>query len=167
MAPWAIPLMTVNIEKKGVYDFEQFYRDMKEWAGNQALFFNEKVFSMSKSGEGNEVSWNYELTKKFDNYFQIRIAVNLYVFRQIEVLVKVDGKQITMNQGFVAIQIKPKLEIDYLGIFKGKGISKLLQKLYQNYIISGRIGARYGYTFETSVGLIKAIRKSLGMDLGL
>ena len=167
MTSWSLPFRTINIEKKGVYDFEQFYRDMKEWAGNQALFFNEKSFTMSKSGEGNEIAWDIELSKKFDNYFQIKIAFKTYVFRQIEVLVKVDGKQVTMNQGFVAIQIKPKLEVDYLGLFKGKGLSKLMQNLYQNYIIGGRFGARYGYTFETVISLVHAIRKSLGMDLGL
>ena len=121
---------------------------------------------MSKSGEGNEISWNFELLRRVDNYFYLKINVNTYIFRQVDVLVDADGKKIKMNQGYVHIQIKPWFEKDYQYFFRNNKFHKFLQKIYERYIIIGRYGQMYGVISSETDSLLKSMRKSLLMDIG-
>jgi len=162
-----IPLSKIRIEKKGIYDFEKLQQVVKEWADYRQFFYNEGTYSIANSGDGKEITWNFKLARRLDNYFFLRIDVSVYTFRQIEVMVSVDGKKITMDQGYVNMHFKPELELDYRGIFEGSKFKTFLQNFYHMYIIKDKINIVIVKLIIETHGLLHAIRRSLRMNLGL
>lgn len=161
-------LPTIYIKHRGFFDFSKalktigtFYR---EEDFHMVYFPKHKAKPPRATGVEHEIE--YEGKKRVTDYIMLHINVFFHVFDLRDVEIIRDGKKLKLQEGKVAVEIYPMLELDYQKRFDGNKFLQWLQDFYHNYIIKYKIGDYWeDMVFIKANEMAKQIQSALGQEV--
>lgn len=132
---------TVYVQYKGVFDMQDLYETIADFFRQKKFKFYEKFQRYRKPGPfGAEVLYQFEATRKVEEYYKWVINVNMETFdmHDIDVVLK-DGAKKKMSKGRVWIQLEGKVETDYEKAWEKSAFLAHLKSFYNKYIVRKRM----------------------------
>ena len=132
---------TAYIQFKGVFDMQDLYETIADFFRQKKFKFYEKQQRLRKPGPfGTEVLYQFEATRKVEDYYKWIIYVNMETFdmHDIDVVLK-DGTKKKMSKGRIWIQLYGKVETDYEKAWEKSAFLAQLKSFYNKYIVRKRM----------------------------
>jgi hypothetical protein len=125
---------------KGVFSFKDFYKFCYDWLKDETnLELSEKKYGEKIVGNAKEVDIEWFGKRKFTDYFEFDMKVEMKIKELVNVEINQDGQKITTNKGSVEVSVKGELVRDYEGKFETNASAKFLRSIYEKWIIIDRI----------------------------
>jgi len=163
MAKTTVDVFKKTIKHKGLHDFGKLLKEVKRVADEKFYYFFEKKYKH----RADEKELDIYLYKKVNEYLQFDIDIYIWANHYKDVEVVEDGKQKTLNQSSLIIDISCKRITDMQDRFKGNFLEKL-HKWYEKYILKNTIEDVYEANVLMDVyKIVHAIHEVLGMEQGV
>ena len=129
-----------KVNYNGVFNFNDFYLFCYNWLKDEmGLDLTETRYSEKITGVTKKVVFEWQCSKKIDDYFKLEVRF----FEDINGLAKVEvnqgGQKIQTNKGGMELKIEGTLVRDYQGTFEKSGFLKFIREIYEKYITASRI----------------------------
>lgn len=146
------PKQGTLINKKGEFDLEKVYKKAASWFPTRLYDFTEKEHTHKDKPQGFEILIKFEGERKVDDYVKFHIHTTFLSIGYRE------------KKGYLKINIKAYLELDYRKRWEINFFTKFLRFIYNNYIIKHRIKTVYeGKLYSEMVEYTSIIKKELGL----
>lgn len=132
-------IMFHRIEKKGIYDINHLYNQMRSWFKENNYIYTEKENTTNIRDKGVELKMKMWGERKVTEYFKFEIRVRFLIIEMQKVAVK----DKTLDRGTVGIFLKANLHFDYHHLWTKTKLSKMLRFIYNNFIIKKKIDDVY------------------------
>ncbi|MFT4311084.1 MAG: hypothetical protein ACMXX7_00490 [Candidatus Woesearchaeota archaeon] len=140
----------LTVKYKGVYEFEGFYRMMRDWFDRRKYDFTEKVYKSKRDGPGTyEAEFALEAEKKITEYAKYDIELLLKFINVQEREVKTENGIKKVTDGRVELRIiKATTTFDYQNKFKGSLFFGLLEySKLQDFVIDVLLKNYYEFKY--------------------
>ena len=117
---------TPIIRFRGVFDWLELYRVIKNWIASERFTPQEKKYKH----KGDEVEVEVWGDKKIDTMFKHRVDVAIHVWDLKTVEIMENGVSKKANTGKLEIVFTGKVEVDYNNTFSGGKMAEQLGKWY-------------------------------------
>ncbi len=145
----------VILEKKGLFDYYEFYNIFTSFFKSHKYDFNEKEFSTKTKPQGKEYTIEYEAFRKITNYLKFYIDVRIEIRGTKTLNIKTHKKQ----KGHIIVRFKAYYEKNYMN----KWDIKFFRKIYEDYIIKSTIEKYEGKLWDEANNLISKTKKALSL----
>ncbi len=112
-------------------------RSLPEWFNNMQYDFFEKGLGEKDAGTGYEIVSEWVAEREVTDYYKFEIEV-VFFARDVRKVVFEDGEE--SHWARLIITINTKLVVDYNDKFTDSAWDKLMQQLYERYVIKERTG---------------------------
>lgn len=150
----------LKIKWVGLFDFAELYKVIKEFLEDKKMF-NEKTLEkkyVEKSKPGGkqlEILWHAEVPRS--DFFKYNIDISFLILGMTDVEVPYNNKKRKLNKADIEIRITSWLDVGG-GKWEKQGF---LQKMYQNFLIKGRVDNHLRDLYNAAYGLHKLIKDFL------
>jgi hypothetical protein len=122
----------VLIKFKGLYDYEGVYRFMWDWLERHRYRVHEDRYKDKLfTALGTEIEPKWTADRKVDEYVQYIIVIEWHLWDAKDVEIDEGGVKKKLTTGRMTIILKGTVNLDYGGIFKGKGFIPFLGNVYK------------------------------------
>ncbi len=128
-----------KVQKKGIFDFKEFYKFTYDWLCGEDYKVIEKKYSEEITGDSKKIEIKWEAKKKISDYFRFMIKADWKVINLKDIEVQREGRKIKMNSGEPEIKVTGILVKDYEHRWEDQPFWKFLRGIYDRYIIKSRI----------------------------
>ena len=125
------------VQYRGVFDMQDLYESIVDFFMQKKFKFYEKQLRHRRPGPfGPEILYQFEATRKVEDYFMWVVNVNMETFdiHDVEVVMK-DGSRKKMTKGRVWIQITHEVVTDYEKNFQKSAFMAHLSSFYNKYVV--------------------------------
>ena len=131
---------TIKLKRKAIFSMDDLYKNVKHWFdyegyGDQTKSFIEEKYVERMKGDSKLLEIQWEAQKNETDYVTFVIRIGFFVLGLKDAEIEVGGKKIGTQKGEVEMSIKSFILTDR----KKRWNSKLMQNLYEKYIIKDRI----------------------------
>jgi len=159
------PMDRVEVRYKGIYDFENLYKVLRQWFFDRKYDFHETRYKDKASSPfGNEVEINMSPWLKLDEFIMYHVDIKTHFWDVKEFEAVVDGKKKLMTEGRFWITFNGWVEFDYNNKFKSSFEKRILKFLIKT-ALKKYFELKYldGVTYDV-YELEALIKKNLKMD---
>lgn len=146
----------LRLKKKGTFDLNKLYKEMRDWFSENDYDFQEKENAKKETDKGQQIIIKWEADRKIDEYAQFKIKVN-FLMEEIEEVRK-DNKK--LNEGTVEIKFWADVILDYTNKWEKKPFGKFLFNMYNNYVIKSKIENVYEEKLDRELNELVEIAKN-------
>ena len=125
------PLGRTVLKQRGNLDFQKVYASIKDWFNAHDYDINEKDYTHTVRGHGDEYKMNIIGDKDINSYVNFHIDIMIF------------APEIKKDSGNMRMSIEPSLDLDYRGYFNKNSFTRFLKYVYNNYIIYKKIKTYY------------------------
>ena len=128
------------IQYKGIFDMQDLYETIADFFMQKKFKFYEKQQRHRRPGPfGAEILYQFEATRKVEDYYQWVVGVTIETFdmHDVEVVLK-DGTKKKMAKGRIWVQITHNVITDYEKIWEKSAFLAHLKSFYNKYIVRKR-----------------------------
>jgi len=128
-----------EVKKKGVFDINKIYKELKSQIKERGFDYTEKERTWKQQKKGDKYKFEILGDKKFDDFveFHFKIVIDAEEVKHG----KVDGK--VMQMGDFRSIFSCWIVMDYLNKWNKNKITKFLFDIYTNYLIKDKIDDYY------------------------
>jgi hypothetical protein len=128
---YKMPLELIHLRYNGLFDYDAFYAAFVDWSKDNGYLWLESIFKHkvpSPAGAEQEILW--ELKKNVTEFVKYEIKINAHIWDMLEVHIDVGGKQKSLTNARIDIQIQPVVLLDWQKRFQGGGMQRFFSKMY-------------------------------------
>lgn len=144
----------VILEKKGLFNYYDFYKVFADFFKDYKYFYNEKEYSTKTKPQGKEVVMEFEGDRKVNDYLRFYIAIRVEIRSTKNLNIESHKKQ----QGHVTVRFRAYYETDYLN-----RLNKFFRYIYDNYLYKEKRLEYEGKLWAEANALIDNVKETLGL----
>ncbi len=153
-----------KIKDKAVFNFAELYRFCYTWLVDEDYEVQEDTYSEKVNPNGKEVEIQWTAKKKISDYFRNELKFVWRIIGLKDVEVQKNGEKLSMNKGALEIKVSATLEMDYESKWEDRPFFKFLRKVYNRYIIKGRIEQYEEKIFSDADEILAQIKSFLSLE---
>ncbi|MBS3122985.1 hypothetical protein J4434_08965 [Candidatus Woesearchaeota archaeon] len=134
MAERKIVVDTLRLNYQGLFNLNEMYMMIDKWLREKGYDKFERKNFEHVYKDGRQVEVEIEPWKKFTDYAKCSIKLNMLCTEVKDVVVKIDGKNVKMNQGKVLMTFMGFLETDYEHRWEQKAILYFLRTIFDLWV---------------------------------
>jgi hypothetical protein len=150
-----------RIAHSGLYDFEGFLSSVKEFFIERKYGIGDIEHSEMVKPAGKELKVDFLIFKDVNDYVRYEYSFEIVIYRQIDVMVEVNGKKVKRQQGDMEVRFSSIMWKNHRLTFKGPG-SNFLRKTYERYLIRRELKTYKGALFKEGGEFADHLKKVLG-----
>ncbi len=109
----SLPQASGVLRHEGIFDHEALYKATSAWAEDYGYHKMERDMTRKYAPDGGEYKIKWLLVRNADDYVRYEVAVEIWVWKGIEVTVEEQGKKVKRTKGTVDVIMKSKLIKNY------------------------------------------------------
>ncbi len=145
-----------RLKQKGTFDLDKIFKKIREWSTKNKYEFHEKDHVDKLLQDGHEIILKWVLTKETTDYIQYETTIE-FLLKGIN---KIESGQSTGN---LQITFKSNLILDYENKWQHTEFLKVLNSIYNKYIIKPKIEKHMGKLSGEIENLKNLTKKELEM----
>lgn len=125
------------VQYKGVFDMQDLYESIADFFMQKKFKFYEKQQRYRKPGPfGVEILYQFEATRKIEDYYMWRVGVTIETFdmHDVEVVMK-NGTRKKMQKGRLWVQVTHAAVTDYEKNFEKNAFVAHIKSFYNKYVV--------------------------------
>ena len=125
--------------KKAIFDLGSLYDFCYTWLMDEGYVVTENTYSEKVAGSSKELEIIWTAEQEISDYFKFIIKIRWFIVGLKDVEVERGGEKTKLNKGDLELGVKGVLVKDYEGSWDKNAFYNFLKKVYNRYIIRGRI----------------------------
>lgn len=159
---WIMSSSGIRIQRKGIYDLKEIIKSIQRYVEDRQYTFQLTETQSKTKDKGYEVMIGMKSDRDVDGYVRFHLDVYLFIIE----MEKVKIKNRTLDKGFMDINFKAYLYLDYKNRWNRNLMSRFFNLIYNNYIIKDKIKGEYeAKLYVELIGLHNLVKDIMGLYL--
>ena len=152
-----------RVEYSGIYDFELLIEMIKTWFDERFYVRINTEHTEAFKPQGRDIRIQMSPFKNVTPYVRYFIQFDMEFWREIDVMVKEDGKQVKKQRGDMDFRFKAFFLKNFKQTFPSNKFGNFFRELYEKYIIKQELKNHEEQLREEVYELMDKVKEILGL----
>lgn len=154
-----------KVSQENIFKFKDLYKFAYEWLVDEKYKVVEKNYKEKITPDGKEIEFEWEVTKKVNDYIKFELSIKWRLLRLQEVEITQNGEKRKMDKGSIEIKVTAYLERDYEGRWETSPFKKFMRGIYDTFLLGRtRLEAFEAKLFTDSDSFIAQVKSFLVVE---